>query len=120
MATMIGLAGTPLSLIRRTGVSFRYPLSQAICSIADRAVRVQNRRLARALLLENQREQAVDRLPGNLCDPLLAEVRDDVQGQVPGVCLLAVRLDIGSAEEHLRIRRERDGRPIGRARLHEM
>jgi hypothetical protein len=40
VAIMIGFAGTPLSLIPRTGLSFRYPLSQAICSIADRAVRV--------------------------------------------------------------------------------
>jgi hypothetical protein len=59
----------------------------------------------------------VDRLPGNLGDPLLADVRDDVKGQVPGVGFLAVRLDIGGAEEHLHISRERHGRPVGRASL---
>ena len=57
MATMIGFAGAPLSLI-----------------------------------------------PGPGC-PLGTDVRDDVQGQVPGVGFLAVRLDIGGAEESLHVRR---------------
>ena len=62
----------------------------------------------------------MDRLPGNLGAPLLADVRDDVQGQVSGVGFLAVRLDIGGAEEHLHVRRERYGRLVGQARLGQL
>lgn len=73
-------------------VVFRYPLSQAICSIADRAVRVC--RIVVWLAPFSFRTTVSRRWivsPGNLGDPLLADVREDVQGQVPGVCLLAVR-----------------------------
>jgi hypothetical protein len=62
----------------------------------------------------------VDRLPGNLGDPLLADVRDDVQGQVPGIGFLTIRLDIGGADEHLHARRERHGPLVGRARLGQL
>src|SRR5580704_1305067 len=53
-------------------------------------------------LLQHHREQAVDRLPRNLGDPLLADVRDHVQGQVPGAGFLTVRLDIAGASARCR------------------
>jgi hypothetical protein len=81
---------------------------------------VQDRRLAGAFLLQHYREQAVDRLPGDLGDPLYADVRDDVQGQVPGVSLLAVRLDVVGAEECLHVHRERHRRLVGRAGLGQL